>query len=84
MLARSGRLNAHLNGAQTRKDCQLATTDREFLDTAMNILGLSARGYFKILKVARTIADMAGETRIGGAHLAEALAFRRLDRSDLP
>ncbi|MFT4854332.1 MAG: magnesium chelatase family protein, partial [Bacteroidia bacterium] len=84
MLARSGRLNAHLNGAQTRKDCHLAHADREFLEAAMDALGLSARGYFKILKVARTIADMAGEIQIEGAHLAEALAFRRLDRSDLP
>ncbi|MFT4720706.1 MAG: magnesium chelatase family protein [Candidatus Azotimanducaceae bacterium] len=84
MLSRSGCLNAHLNGAQTRKDCQLGKTDRQFLATAMNTLGLSARGYFKILKVARTIADMVGQDHIEGQHLAEALAFRRLDRSDQP
>ena len=84
MLARSGCLNAHLNGAQTRRDCQLGKIDRQFLETAMNTLGLSARGYFKVLKVARTIADMAGKDHIEGQHLAEALAFRRLDRSDQP
>jgi magnesium chelatase family protein len=84
MLSRSGCLNAHLNGAQMRRDCQLGKSDRQFLETAMNTLGLSARGYFKILKVARTIADMAGKDYIEGQHLAEALAFRRLDRSDQP
>jgi magnesium chelatase family protein len=84
MLTRAGRLNAHLNSADISRDCGLNKTDRQFLETAMNTLGLSARGYFKILKVARTIADMTGQEQINGHHLAEALAFRRLDRFDQP
>tara|TARA_E500000331_G_scaffold357732_1_gene420629 strand:- start:253 stop:477 length:225 start_codon:yes stop_codon:yes gene_type:complete len=60
--------------------CRLEEGDQQLLDKAMVTLGLSARGYFKILKVARTIADIEGETSIQTNHLTEALGFRKLDR----
>lgn len=61
--------------------CKLALADRNLLDSAMTKLGLSARGYYKILKVARTIADLEGSEHIRTVHLTEALGYRRLDRS---
>jgi magnesium chelatase family protein len=52
----------------------------DVLERAMQRLGLSARGYHRVLKVARTIADMRGRPRIEVAHISEALALRSLDR----
>jgi magnesium chelatase family protein len=56
------------------------TDGRRLLDHASRGLGLSARAYHRILRVARTIADLAGEEQISSAHLAEAIAYRSLDR----
>lgn len=81
MFFRAGKLNAHLTSKDVEQYCQLASQDTKLLDEAMSNLGLSARGYYKILKVARTIADVEGCQDIGTAHLTEALGYRGLDRS---
>jgi magnesium chelatase family protein len=74
------RLNAHLRGPELRRHCHVGDAGRRLLDAATTRLGLSARAYTRILRVARTIADLAGETRISTAHLAEAIQYRSLDR----
>ena len=80
MKKRTGKLNAHLDSKEIQRYCKLSESDQDLLDTAMFKLGLSARGYYKILKVARTIADLSEEKLIGTVHLSEALSFRKLDR----
>ena len=60
--------------AEVRQFCDLDDTSRSLMKTAMNQLQLSARAYHRILKLARTIADLAGSEKIGPSHLAEALA----------
>ena len=81
MQQRSHLTNTHLTSKQIHKFCQLTQADQRLLDDAMEKLGLSARGYFKILKIARTIADMNDATLIATPHLIEALSFRKLDRN---
>ena len=65
---------------QTRKFCKLDTAGETILKQAMTELGLSARAHDKVLRVARTIADMEGEDNIQPHHVAEAVQYRRLDR----
>jgi magnesium chelatase family protein len=72
--------NAQMTSRDIRKFCQPDTNGEKLLESAMARLGLSARAYTRILKVARTIADLAGEEKTGGAHLAEAIQYRALDR----
>jgi magnesium chelatase family protein len=62
--------------AEIRKYCTLDETSRNLMKTAMSQLQLSARAYHRILKLARTIADLAGSEAIGPSHLAEALQYR--------
>ena len=50
------------------------------LKQAISLLGVSARAYHRVLKVARTIADLAGAQRVAGTHIAEAIQYRRFDR----
>jgi magnesium chelatase family protein len=59
-----------------RKFCSLDETGRSLMQTAMNQLQLSARAYHRVLKLARTIADLAGSEAIVPSHLAEALQYR--------
>jgi magnesium chelatase family protein len=80
-LARQRLPNARLTVAELRRVCPLDGPVRSLLGTAIARLGLSARAYDRVLKVARTIADLAGETRISAAHAAEAVQLRTLDRA---
>ncbi|MBJ6985455.1 YifB family Mg chelatase-like AAA ATPase [Luteimonas sp. MC1750] len=75
-LARAGVLNAHLDQAGTAAHCRLADGDQALLERAIDSLQLSARAMHRILRVARTIADLDGRDAIGSAHLAEALGYR--------
>jgi magnesium chelatase family protein len=68
--------NADMHPAEVRKHCQLDDTCRSLMRSAMNQLQLTARAYHRVLKLARTIADMAGSECIQPAHLAEALQYR--------
>jgi len=68
--------NADMHIAEVRKFCTLDETGQTLMKTAMNQLQLSARGYHRVLKLARTIADLAGSEAIVPAHLAEALQYR--------
>ena len=72
--------NAHMGSKDLQKYCPLPTEGEELLTSAINRLGLSARAYDRIIKVARTIADLAGDEQIATPHLAEAIQYRSLDR----
>jgi magnesium chelatase family protein len=72
--------NAQMSSTMAREFCQLTPVGQNLLKTAMNKLQLSARAYDRILKVARTISDLAGSQEIKIEHLAEAIQYRSLDR----
>jgi magnesium chelatase family protein len=77
---RQGKINNALSGREVDAHCQLTDKDQKLLNAAMERFKLSARAYHRILKVARTIADLAGSDTIRTAHLTEALSYRALDR----
>ncbi|TDQ56144.1 magnesium chelatase family protein [Mesocricetibacter intestinalis] len=79
-LNRAGKINAHLSTKEIERDCRINTQDAQFLENALTKLGLSVRAYHRILKVARTIADLDEEPDILRRHLAEALGYRAMDR----
>src|SRR5579862_9864778 len=73
--------NAQMSSRQIRKYCDISPDSERLLESAMNRLGLSARAHDRILKVARTIADLEAAENVGGDHLSEAIQYRSLDRS---
>lgn len=73
--------NSAMSSAQIRKHCPLDTESEKQLETAMTRQGLSARAHDRILKVARTIADLDGSANIQTKHIGEAISYRSLDRS---
>jgi magnesium chelatase family protein len=79
-IQRQGVCNAHLDNAAVDRYCTPNAAGLAILERAMQHLGLSARGYHRVLKVARTLADMSGQAQIEVVHITEALALRSLDR----
>jgi len=73
--------NADMQSKDIREFCKIDSASEELLKMAITKLGLSARAYDRILKVARTIADLGGEEDITSAHISEAIQYRSLDRN---
>jgi magnesium chelatase family protein len=78
-LARAGRSNARLEQRQIKQHCALTARDKKLLNEAVTRLRLSARATFRILKIARTIADLEEAAAIATPHLLEAVNYRRFD-----
>ncbi|GFO74207.1 magnesium chelatase family protein [Bathymodiolus platifrons methanotrophic gill symbiont] len=79
-IARSGKVNSKLSAAEVKQICTLTEQGHQLLEQAMNSFGLSHRAYHRILKLARTIADLAESEQIEIPHLSEAISYRKLDR----
>ncbi|MGR9052684.1 MAG: YifB family Mg chelatase-like AAA ATPase, partial [Gammaproteobacteria bacterium] len=79
-LLRQGKANAVLGAKEVKKFCQLSEQGHRLLEQAMDRFGLSHRAYHRILKVARTVADLAGAEGIEIPQLSEAIGYRKLDR----
>ncbi len=79
-LQRQDKLNAHLTAAEIKQFCPLQQADAEFLESAIEKLGLSVRTWHSLIKVARSIADLAQVEHINRQHLAEALNYRAMER----
>ena len=80
-LARQGKPNAWLQARDTVRHCALDEPAERLLKEAIAKLSLSARAYHRVLRVARSVADLSGEATIGAARIAEAIQYRRLDAS---
>jgi len=73
--------NAQMTNRHIKKFCSIDDASQRLLEMAIDKLGLSARAYTRILKVGRTIADLAGEEEISATHISEAIQYRSLDRN---
>jgi len=73
--------NAHLGAKEVERFCQVTEDGKELLKMAIVELGLSARAYDKVLKLGRTIADLAGSDPVQAEHISEAISYRSLDRN---
>lgn len=79
-LNRQGKTNSGLSVKEIDQHCALDSASENLLTQAISRLNLSARAYHRILKLARTIADLAGVEKISNQHIAEAIQYRRLDK----
>ena len=79
-MKRQGKLNAHLGSSEVKRFCRLGSKEKALLKGAIEKLGLSARSFTRILKVARTIADMEESDSIKASHISEAIQYRVLER----
>ena len=75
-----GKLNSQLTVQELQQYCQLDKELQTFLEVVCEKLNMSARAYHRVLKLSRTIADMANDEHITKTHLSEAIAYRSLDR----
>jgi len=78
-IRRAGKTNAQLSQSETERHCRLGDADQNLLERAMDALQLSARAMHRILRVARTIADLDSSEHIRTPHIAEAIGYRQLD-----
>jgi magnesium chelatase family protein len=74
--------NAQMSSRHIKKHCQIDEASRNLLESAIDKLGLSARAFNRILKIARTIADLQAEPNLQVDHLSEAIQYRNLDRGN--
>lgn len=74
------RTNSGIGVRQMEEFCQIGEKEEKLMRCAFSTMNLTARTYHKVLKVARTIADLDGEEQIGCSHLKEALGYRMLDK----
>jgi len=76
-LERQGKANGRLAPSEVERHCRRSSAAEALLAQAMSRMSLSARGYHRVVKVARTVADLAGASSIDAIHVAEAIAYRR-------
>jgi magnesium chelatase family protein len=79
-IARSGVCNAELEGEQLEAACRTSDEGLRLLDEAIERFALSVRAYHRVLRVSRTIGDLAGAANVGAGHIAEALSLRALEQ----
>jgi len=79
-ILRSNKINAFLSVKEIEKYCAISDENKNFLENAIERMGFSARVYHRILKIARTIADLENASEIGKTHLAESLSYRKIKK----